>query len=110
MKGYVLHLSWLHGVVPGIWVVVSHRLDHTSMSQMFVLHFYVISGGWLKILATSVCACKRLQFFRMILHIQIVEGWYRRLNISLFSAAVTKLGANIQMINYDSRQFKNLLR
>ena len=47
MKGHVSHLSWLHGVVPGVWVVVGRSLDCPSVSQMFVSHLYVFSGGWL---------------------------------------------------------------
>ena len=45
MKGHVLHLSCLLGVVPGAWVDVG-----SSMSQMFVSPLYAISCGWLKIL------------------------------------------------------------
>ena len=33
MEGNVLYLSRLHGVVPGVWVIVGHSLDHTSMSR-----------------------------------------------------------------------------
>ena len=58
MKKYVIHLSWLHGVVHGLWVVVGRSLDRTIMSQMFLSRLYAISGGWLKILATSVHACR----------------------------------------------------
>ena len=47
MKGYVSHLSWLHEVVPGVWVLVGRSLECTSVSQMFVSHLYVFSGGWL---------------------------------------------------------------
>ena len=70
-------------------------LDRTRMSRIFVSRLYAISGGWLKILATSVCACRRLQFFRMMFCTRNVEGWYRRLKISLSSAAVTQLGCNM---------------
>ena len=60
---------------------------------MFVSRLYVI-GRWLKILAASVRACRRLQFFRMMHHTRIVEVWYR-FKISLSPAAVTRLGCNI---------------
>ena len=42
---------------------VGLKLDRTSMSQMFVSCLYAIGGGWLKILATSVHACRRLDSF-----------------------------------------------
>ena len=32
MKGHVLHLSWLHGVVPGVCAI----FGCTNMSQIFV--------------------------------------------------------------------------
>ena len=95
IKGHVLHLSWLHGVVPGVWAVVGCSLGHTSMSRKFVTCSYAIGGGWLKSVATSIHVCRRIQFFRMILHTRIAKGLYRRLEISLSSAAVTRLGCNI---------------
>ena len=52
VKGHVLHFPWLHRVVPGVLVAGCHSLDCTSMSQMFMSSLYVISGSWLKILAT----------------------------------------------------------
>ena len=62
---------------------------------MLVSRLYAISGGWFKILATSVCACRRLQFDSMMFRTRTVKGLYRRLKISLSSAAVTRLGCNI---------------
>ena len=94
-KGHVLHLSWLHRVVPSVWVIVCCSLDWTSMSQTFVSRLYATSGGWLMILSTAVCACRRLKFFRMMFHTQNVEGCYRRLKINQSSVAVTQLGCNI---------------
>ena len=29
MKSHVLDVSWLHGVVPGAWVVVGHSIKGT---------------------------------------------------------------------------------
>ena len=75
MKGHVLHFSWLQGVVPGVPVAGCRSFDRTSMPRMLVSRLYAISGGRLKILATSVRACRRLQFDRMILRTRIVEGW-----------------------------------
>ena len=49
--------------------------DRTNMPRMLVSRLYAISGGRLKILATSVRACRRLQFDRMILRTRIIEGW-----------------------------------
>ena len=76
-KGHVLHYFWLQEVVPGVLVAGCRGFDRTSMSRMLVSRLYAISGGRLKILATSVRACRRLQFDRMILMIlrtRIVEG------------------------------------
>ena len=66
MKGHVLHFSWLQGVVPGVLVAGCRSFDGTNMSWILVSRLYAISGGWLKILATSVHACRRLQFDWMI--------------------------------------------
>ena len=77
MKGHVLHFSWLQGVIPGVLVTEWRSFDRTSMSRMLVSRLYAFNGGQLKILATSVRACRRLQFDRMILMIlrtRIVEG------------------------------------
>ena len=71
----VLHFSRLQGVVPGVLVGGCRSFDRTNMSRMLVSRLYAISGGRLKILATSVRACRRLQFDRMILRTRIVEGW-----------------------------------
>ena len=49
--------------------------DRTNMPRMLVSRLYAISGGRLKILATSVRTCWRLQFERMIFRTRIVEGW-----------------------------------
>ena len=51
MKGHILHLSWLHGVVSSVLLIVGRSLDRKSMSRIFVPRLYAISGGWLKILA-----------------------------------------------------------
>ena len=69
MKGHVLHFSWLQGVVPGVLAAGCRSFERTNMSRILV------SRGRLKILATSVRACRRLQFDRMILRTRIVEGW-----------------------------------
>ena len=61
MNGHVLHLSWLHRVLPGAWVDVGRSLYRTTMSRMLVSPLYAIRGGWLNILATSVRAHRRLQ-------------------------------------------------
>ena len=75
MKGHVLHFSWLQGVVPGVPVAGCRSFHRTNMSRILVSRLYAISGGRLKILATSVRACRRLQFDRKILRTRIVEGW-----------------------------------
>ena len=92
-KGYVLHLFCLQGVVLGMWVVVGCMLDRTRMSRIFV-SFFICDRWWLKIFATSALAFSD-SFFRMILYTHIVEGWYRRLKISLSSASVTRIDCNI---------------
>ena len=61
------------------------------MSRMFESFLYAISGGWLKISATSVGAFRKLQFFRMILRTRIVEGWYRRISLTKSIAIFIKL-------------------
>ena len=91
----VQQLSWLHGVVPGVMVVVGSSSMIVLACLECLSFLYAISGGWLKISATSVGAFRKLQFFRMILRTRIVEGWYRRLKISFSSAAVIRLGCNI---------------
>ena len=58
-----------------VLVAGCRSFDRTNMSRILVSRLYAISGGWLKILATSVRACKRLQFDKMILRARIVEGW-----------------------------------
>ena len=45
VKGHILHLSLLHGVVPGVWVIVGQSFDCMSMSRTFVSHLYAINGG-----------------------------------------------------------------
>ena len=75
MKWHILHFSWLQGVVPGVLVAGCCSFDHTYMSWILVSCLYAISGGQLKILATSVRACRRLQFDRRILCTEIVKGW-----------------------------------
>ena len=75
MKGHVLHFSRLQGVVPGVPVAGCRSFDRTNMSRILVSRLYAISGGRLEILATSVRACRRLQFDRMILRTRIVEEW-----------------------------------
>ena len=52
-KGHVPHVVWLHWVVCGILVAGWRSLERTSMSRMLVSRLYAISGGWLKISATS---------------------------------------------------------
>ena len=75
LKRHILHFSRLQGVVPGVLVAGCRSFDRTSMSRMLVSRLYAFNGGQLKILATSVRACRRLQFDRMILRTRIVEGW-----------------------------------
>ena len=52
-KGHVPHFVWLHWVACGILVAGWRSLERTSMSRMLVSRLYAISGGWLKISATS---------------------------------------------------------
>ena len=56
MKGHVSHFSWLQGVVPGVLAAGCRSFDRTNMSRILVSHLYAISGGGLKIFATSVRA------------------------------------------------------
>ena len=63
IHSFVLHLYRLHGLVPGVWVIIGSSLDQRSISQIFVSRLYAISGGWLNILVTSVRACGRLVLF-----------------------------------------------
>ena len=49
MKGHVLHLSWLHGVIPSVWVVVGRSLDRANMFRM-LSRLCAISGDSIKIL------------------------------------------------------------
>ena len=95
MKGHVLHFSWLQGVLPDVLVAGCRSFDRTNMSRKLVSRLYAISGGRLKILATSIRTCRRLQFDRMILRTQVVEQWKRRLMIGLYSAAVLLLGCSV---------------
>ena len=60
MNGHILHFSWLQGVVPGVPVADCRSFDRTNMSRMLVSRLFAISGGRLKILATSVRALGRL--------------------------------------------------
>ena len=58
MKGHVLHFFWLQGMVPGVLVAGCRSFDRTNMPRILVSRLYAISGGRLKILATSVRACR----------------------------------------------------
>ena len=73
-EGAVLHFSWLQGVIPGVLVAGCRSFDRTNMSRILASRLYAISGGRLKILATSVRACRRLQFDRMILMINVDDN------------------------------------
>ena len=48
----------VHAEISGVLVADSCSLDGTSMSRMLVSLLCAISGGWLKIFATSVRDCK----------------------------------------------------
>ena len=58
MKRNILHPSWLHGVIPGVSVVVGKSLDRTSRYRMFVSRLYAINGGCLKGLAPPYMQCE----------------------------------------------------
>ena len=47
-------------MVPGVLVAGCRSFDRTNMSRILVSRLYAISGGRLKILATSVRACRTL--------------------------------------------------
>ena len=66
IRGHILHFSWLQGAVP-VLLAGCCSFDCSRMSRILVSCLYAISGGRLKILATSVHACRRLQFYGMIL-------------------------------------------
>ena len=92
-KGHILHLSWLHRVVPGVWVIVCCSLNKhvTNICVSFICNQW-----WLANYFFHRCMClQKTQFFRMMFHTQNVEGCYRRLKINQSSVAVTQLGCNI---------------
>ena len=45
MKGHILHLGALQGVVPGGLVAGCRSLDRTSISRMLVSRLYAINVG-----------------------------------------------------------------
>ena len=79
--------------------IVGRSLAPTNMSRIFLVCFYAITGGRVKIWPPPYMPADDfflfLFFFKIILLTRIVEGWYRRFKISLSSSAVTWLFCNI---------------
>ena len=108
MKGHVLHLPWLHGVVPGVWVVVGHSLDCMNMLQIFVS--FICNQWWLAKDFGHLCMyLQNTPVLQNDVPYTIVEGWYRRLEISLSSAVVTQLGCNICCPRISFKAFFSML-
>ena len=75
-------------------VVVGHSLDCMNMSQIFVS--FICNQWWLAKDFGHLCMClQKTPVLQNDVPYTIVEGWYRRLEISLSSAAVTQLTCNI---------------